>query len=90
MREGPQEYSFRMPDGSTRHEFADGPAECHQIKRGIGAVAFAPTDPSAGVRRRLEQRAAGRMKGKRTQRPPGSEGGLFDVQDTTGDLLGGL
>lgn len=45
-------------------------------------------EPTAEQRRReLELKTEGRKKGEAPQKPAGSDGGLFDTQDTTGDLF---
>lgn len=38
-------------------------------------------------RRALEMKGEGRKKGAKEQKPVGSDGGLFDTRDTTGDLF---
>lgn len=35
----------------------------------------------------LERKGEGRKRSDRQQKPPGSDGGLFDTRDTTGDML---
>lgn len=72
---------FDDPAGEGVRETAD--SVWHDIEAQDDFAA--PTAEQA--RKELELKTEGRQKGTATQKAPGEDGGLFDTQDTTGDLF---
>jgi hypothetical protein len=69
---------FDDPTGPTTQSLDDSLA--HDVD-----MLFGPTPDE--IRAALEAAGEGRMAGAVAQKPPGSDGGLFDTQDRTGDLF---
>ena len=71
-------------DGGTIEREGAGGTEPDSGRPGEQPDAFGERPGDA--RTALERRAEGRQRSDVAQKPPGSDGGLFDVHDTTGEL----
>lgn len=87
-RMGPSEGSSRGPEdpGARPQGAAANAGDAGRYGQGSGQQDAFGTRPG-DERAALERRAAGRQRGGAAQKPPGSDGGLFDTRDTTGDFL---